>query len=63
LPQPTDDQILLWQDVLEEIAAGKKQKLSCPVCREGELNIEERGSRMRISCPRCREFVETTLGY
>lgn len=55
---------MAWQDVLDEIAAGRSENLTCPLCRKGKLVIEtlgepERsGGPTRISCPQCKKYIE-----
>ena len=54
-----DDELIAWQDVLDEIAAGRGDDLICPMCGQRPLAVEERPSgSTRISCPRCRKFIE-----
>jgi hypothetical protein len=58
-----DDDLIAWQDVLDEIAAGRGEGLSCPFCRTGKLEIGAnpdgaRDSKTRIECNRCKKFIE-----
>jgi hypothetical protein len=54
--------MILWQDVLDEINAGRKNGLSCPFCRKGELQVEDNVRGLKVSCPQCKKFIEGSLG-
>jgi|KBSSwiStaDraftv2_1062776.scaffolds.fasta_scaffold106237_3 hypothetical protein len=56
-----DEIMIVWQDVLDEISAGRRSGLVCPSCRKGQLQIEERPRGMRITCPACKKFIEGAL--
>ena len=56
-----DEIMIVWQDVLDEISAGRRSGLVCPSCRNGQLQIEERPRGMRITCPACKKFIEGAL--
>ena len=60
-----EEDLIVWQDVLDEVAAGRPDGLVCPFCRKGKLEIEqgERG-RVRIACPEsgCKKFIEGSIG-
>ena len=36
-----DETMIVWQDVLDEINAGRRSGLVCPSCKKGQLQIEE----------------------
>ena len=58
-----EEDIIYWQDVLDEIAAGRRTGLVCPFCKKGQLAIEDRqGGGMQVSCPQCKKFIEGSLG-
>jgi transcription elongation factor Elf1 len=57
-----EEALLLWQDVLDEIVAGRTNNLSCPHCRHQPLAVVEDGMRTRVSCSRCGEFIEGRFG-
>ena len=60
-----EEDLILWQDVLDEVAAGRPGGLVCPFCRKGALEVEQgdRG-RVRIACPEqsCKKFIEGSIG-
>jgi hypothetical protein len=56
-----DEIMIVWQDVLDEISAGRRSGLVCPSCRKGQLQIEDRPRGMRITCPACKKFIEGAL--
>lgn len=55
-----EEDALIWQDVLDEVAAGRKQNLLCPFCKKGEISItdDEWQKRTRLECRSCRRFIE-----
>jgi hypothetical protein len=57
-----DEQMILWQDTLDEIMAGRRSGLLCPSCKKGTLQIEEQPRGLRITCPACKKFLEGSLG-
>jgi hypothetical protein len=57
-----DETMIVWQDVLDEIAAGRRTGLLCPSCKNGQLQIEAQGRVMRITCPSCKRFIEGAMG-
>jgi hypothetical protein len=62
VPVPVDDeQMILWQDTLDEIMAGRRSGLLCPSCKKGQLLIEDQPRGMRISCPACKKFIEGSM--
>jgi hypothetical protein len=60
-----EEDLLKWQDVLDDIAAGRKGQ-RCPFCRGAELLVEQDADgiqgRTKVSCPKCKKFIEGTLG-
>jgi hypothetical protein len=59
-----EEDIILWQDVLDTIAAGRADAgMKCPFCQQGTLAVEQgdRG-RIRVSCPQCKKFIEGSIG-
>ena len=57
----TDDDeaaMIAWQDVLDEVVAGRTGDLSCPHCKHRPLTVEEVEHATRISCPRCLKFIQ-----
>jgi hypothetical protein len=62
-----EEELISWQDVLDEIGAGRPDGQRCPFCREGTLVVEGREEgvhtgRIHVSCPRCKKFIEGSLG-
>jgi uncharacterized protein (DUF983 family) len=56
-----DEEMILWQDVLDSIMAGRRTGLLCPACKKGQLTIEELPRGMRILCPQCKKFIEGAM--
>jgi hypothetical protein len=58
-----EEEFILWQDILDEVAAGRTAGHACPFCRQGPLLVEQgdRG-RVRIVCPNCKKFIEGAVG-
>lgn len=57
-----EEAVIVWQDVLDEIAAGRPHSLSCPYCSHTPLRVETEGRRTRIECDACHKFIEGTFG-
>jgi hypothetical protein len=58
----SEEDQMIWQDVLDEVAAGRTAGLSCPFCRKGSIAVEQLPDRMRLECPACRRFIEGRMG-
>ena len=56
-----DEQMILWQDTLDEIMAGRRDGLVCPSCKKGKLKIDEQPRGIRISCPNCKQFIDGSM--
>jgi hypothetical protein len=54
----SEDDILYWQDVLDQINAGRVKDLRCPFCQKGEVAVDQNAERTRVECKSCRRFVE-----
>ena len=57
-----EEEAIAWQDVLDEIAAGRQDNLECPFCGQRPLAVTEQGTRTRIACNKCGKFIEGTFG-
>ena len=58
-----DDELIVWQDVLDEIAAGRPDNLSCPHCNHTPMRVERTNNKTRISCPQCKRYVEGVFQF
>ena len=60
-----EEEMIAWQDVLDEIAAGRSTTLQCPFCATAPLDVEEKfNGRTKISCKKCSKYIEGTFsGY
>ncbi len=56
-----EEHMIAWQDVLDEVAAGRMGNLSCPYCQTSPLIVEQTET-MKISCPSCKKFIEGRMG-
>ena len=67
--------VIAWQDVLDEVAAGRPGNAACPYCGTAPMKVESLdplGSqpdpsgvptgKTRISCTRCGKFIEGIFG-
>jgi hypothetical protein len=56
---PVDEEALMvWQDVLDMVAAGRPNEVGCPFCNHRPLTVEEIEFSTRISCPKCKKFIQ-----
>lgn len=53
-----EDELMMWQDVLDEIAAGRAGELRCPFCQKSAVAVDRGAERTRIECRACRRFIE-----
>ena len=58
----SEDAEFMWQDVLDDVVAGRLQNLRCPFChaagKSGQISVEETEERTRLECRSCRRFLE-----
>jgi hypothetical protein len=57
-----DEEMIVWQDTLDEISAGRTSALRCPFCNDGKIEITKRGRATRVSCKKCGKFIEGQIG-
>ena len=50
--------MIAWQDVLDQLMAGRPDDLVCPYCKARPLKVEEIEYATRISCGRCGKFIQ-----
>jgi hypothetical protein len=55
---PSEEDMIAWQDVLDQIAAGRPGDAACPFCKHKPVTVEEVDFATRISCSKCRKFVQ-----
>jgi hypothetical protein len=53
-----EDELIAWQDVLDQVAAGRPGDAACPFCKHRPLTIEDVDFATRISCSRCNKFIQ-----
>jgi len=53
-----EEALIVWQDVLDMVAAGRTSEVGCPFCNHRPLTIEEIEHSTRISCPKCKKFIQ-----
>jgi hypothetical protein len=53
-----EEALIAWQDVLDEVVAGRSNALGCPYCKHRPLTVEEVDQSTRISCPKCGKFIQ-----
>lgn len=56
IPSDPEEQFMLLQDVLGEVAAGRTDGHLCPLCDKGQLDcsVDEATDTVRLQCPHCR---------
>jgi hypothetical protein len=52
-----EEALMIWQDVLDMMAAGRPADLTCPYCHYRPLLIEEVDFATKISCSKCNKFI------
>ena len=58
----SEEDIVLWQDLLDLIAAGRTSNLQCPFCKKGQVTVTRVHRVTRLECPNCRKFIEGAMG-
>jgi transcription elongation factor Elf1 len=58
-----DEELILWQDVLDEVAARRAGDLTCPYCHKKPLEVTEEGGKTRIACRACGKYLEGRFGF
>jgi ribosomal protein S27AE len=54
-----EEELIIWQDVLDQVAARRVDLLACPHCGATPLAVEETpGGVTRISCAKCGRYIE-----
>ena len=56
-----EEDMIVWQDVLDLIQAGRGDGLQCPFCKTGALTVTQKERVMRIMCSSCRKFIEGAM--
>lgn len=47
------DQLVIWQDILDEIVAGRTTGHRCPACKAQGLQVERTPAIITITCNEC----------
>ncbi len=50
-----------YQEVIQEVLAGRTEGHKCPVCGDGDLQCEADEVHVRIRCLKCGRFFEGML--
>ena len=53
-----EEALIMWQDVLDAIAAGRPGEAACPHCRHKPLTVEEVDFSTKISCSKCKQYIQ-----
>jgi ribosomal protein L37AE/L43A len=53
-----ENELIAWQDALDQIAAGRAGEAACPFCKHKPVTVEEVDLSTRISCSKCGRFVQ-----
>ncbi len=54
----SEEDMILWQDVLDLVMAGRVSNLMCPFCKTGALKMTRIERKTRLECEHCRKFIE-----
>jgi len=57
-PAVDEEALIVWQDVLDSIMAGRSGDLICPYCGNRPLLVEQVDFTTKISCNKCRKFLQ-----
>lgn len=56
-----EEELTIWQDVLDLVMAGRTKGHICPACCKGELFCEVDEFRLYVRCDSCGKFIEGDL--
>jgi len=51
----------LYEDIINEVMAGRVDGHKCPSCGDGELECTVDEARLLVSCPKCGRYFEGML--
>jgi uncharacterized Zn finger protein len=58
-----EEELIVWQDVLDSIMAGRAEGLRCPACAKGFLEVTtEIDGTTKIRCLQCGKFLQGRFG-
>ena len=55
------DELVIWQDILDEIMAGRTKGHRCPKCNAQGLEVDKTPARVRVKCTECGVGFEGRL--
>ena len=58
MTEDDESAMIAWQDVLDQVVAGRPNDLVCPHCRHRPLTVEEVDYATRISCAKCGKYIQ-----
>ena len=56
------DELSLWQDILDQLYAGRTTGHKCPYCKDGNLDCEADEFHIFAKCLSCGKYFEGRLG-
>jgi DNA-directed RNA polymerase subunit RPC12/RpoP len=51
-------ELSVWQDILDQVMAGRTSGHICPFCAKGEIDAEIDEAYLRVRCPDCGKWIE-----
>lgn len=63
MQEPDEDIGVLdrYQDIIQEVLAGRTEGHKCPMCGDGDLECDADDLHVRIRCLKCGRFFEGML--
>jgi ribosomal protein L37AE/L43A len=55
------DELVVWQDILDEVMAGRTQGHRCPYCNADKLQVEKTPAQVFIKCSECGKTFKGRL--
>ena len=56
-----EEELSVWQDVLDQVMAGRTKGHTCPHCGEAELAAEIDEFQLTVRCDGCGKWIEGRL--
>ena len=56
-----EEELSVWQDVLDRVMAGRVSWHSCPFCGEASITAEIDEFQISVRCEKCGKYIEGRL--
>lgn len=57
------EELSMWQDILDEVLAGRTDNHTCPFCGKKEVEASTEQGQVRVQCLACGKYVEGMMPF